>query len=203
MTGLLVLRAYISWYKQIRFSFSHVPFIPLWCLKNIEIVFIYLTLASYWLIYTYIYFRAAGYMSDKVPKKKIRLISFKFPFKSTNLSINSIFKAYLSLRDIWLKKMRCQLLFLEKVIATCVDQKVCWMLYSNRLNHKIRCHFWKKSLLATAADGEAANTGHKAGLWKRLRDELGRGFMTFWCIAHRSDLAFESLDMVAEFRHWM
>ena len=59
-----------------------------------------------------------------------------------------------------------------------------------------------EKLVGLTTDGEAGNTGVKCGLWKRLKDHLSRDFLTFWCIAHRSDLAFESLETVSEFRHW-
>jgi len=51
--------------------------------------------------------------------------------------------------------------------------------------------------MGLTTDSEAANTGSKSGLWKKLKDKLGRGFLTFWCTAHRSDLAFEELETVA------
>lgn len=58
-------------------------------------------------------------------------------------------------------------------------------------------------LIGLTTDGEAANTGCHTGLWKRMADKLGRGLITIWCIAHRSDLAFEDIESsVSEFRHW-
>jgi hypothetical protein len=36
-----------------------------------------------------------------------------------------------------------------------------------------------------------------------MTEYLGRGLLTIWCVAHRSDLALESIDrIVPEFRHW-
>ena len=52
------------------------------------------------------------------------------------------------------------------------------------------------NLVSLTTDGEAANTGSKTGLWKRLKDKLGRGFLTFWCVAHRSDLALKNLKQL-------
>ena len=43
--------------------------------------------------------------------------------------------------------------------------------------------------------GENANTGKKGGLWKLLRDLVGRDILTAWCICHRSDLAFEAVHL--------
>ena len=33
--------------------------------------------------------------------------------------------------------------------------------------------------LGLTTDGEAANTGSKTGFWKKLKNKLGRGFLTF------------------------
>lgn len=48
-------------------------------------------------------------------------------------------------------------------------------------------------LMGITTDGESANTGKNAGLWKLLSDQCGRQVLTFWCCAHRSDLAAESI----------
>ena len=64
-------------------------------------------------------------------------------------------------------------------------------------------HVLQEKLVGLTIDGEAANTGSKSGLRKKLKDKLGHGFLTLWCTAHRSDLALEEeLETVAEFRHW-
>lgn len=52
-------------------------------------------------------------------------------------------------------------------------------------------------------DGESANTGQKGGLWKLLADHVKRGILTFWCCAHRSDLAIEEMiATVPELNLW-
>jgi hypothetical protein len=48
-------------------------------------------------------------------------------------------------------------------------------------------------LMGITTDGESANTGRKAGLWKLLSDQCDREILTMWCCAHRSDLAAESI----------
>jgi len=50
-----------------------------------------------------------------------------------------------------------------------------------------------EKMVGLSTDGESANTGKKSGLWARMSQHLGRGWMTIWCVAHRSDLAFEIL----------
>ncbi|ESO03040.1 hypothetical protein HELRODRAFT_173907 [Helobdella robusta] len=52
--------------------------------------------------------------------------------------------------------------------------------------------------------GENSNTGRHGGLWVKMSEYLGHNMLTFWCIAHRSDLAFESVEnVVPEFCHWL
>ena len=46
-------------------------------------------------------------------------------------------------------------------------------------------------LVGVTTDGESANTGRHGGLWRLLADQVQRGLATFWCAAHRSDLAIE------------
>ena len=61
-----------------------------------------------------------------------------------------------------------------------------------------------EKLVGVTADGENANTGKKGGLWKLLRDHVGRDILTAWCICHRSDLALESVQTeVPELSIWM
>ena len=50
-----------------------------------------------------------------------------------------------------------------------------------------------EKLVGVTTDGESANTGKKGGLWKLLKDHVGRDILTAWCVCHRSDLALESL----------
>ena len=60
-----------------------------------------------------------------------------------------------------------------------------------------------RRLAGLTTDGEAANTGKRCSLWKKLQDHLGRRVLTVWCVCHRSDLALESVeDMVPELKHW-
>ena len=55
-------------------------------------------------------------------------------------------------------------------------------------------------LMGITTDGESANTGRKAGLWKLLSDQCGREILTMWYCAHRWDLAAESIiNSVPEF----
>lgn len=57
--------------------------------------------------------------------------------------------------------------------------------------------------VGVTTDGEAANTGSKAGLWKLLQEFAGKKLMTYWCVAHRSDLAVEQIvDTVPELKIW-
>lgn len=59
-------------------------------------------------------------------------------------------------------------------------------------------------LVGITTDGENANTGKNGGLWKLLKEHLGRDLMTLWCVCHRSDLALESVQLeVPELPHWM
>ena len=61
-----------------------------------------------------------------------------------------------------------------------------------------------EKLVGVTTDGENANTGKKGGLWKLLRDHVGRDILTAWCICHRSDLALESVQTeVPELSIWM
>ena len=61
-----------------------------------------------------------------------------------------------------------------------------------------------EKLVGVTTDGENANTGKKGGLWKLLRDHVGRDIITAWCICHRSDLALESVQAeVPELSIWM
>ena len=58
-------------------------------------------------------------------------------------------------------------------------------------------------VLSLSTDGEAANTGSNAGLWRKLTDELGRFILCIWCVCHRSDLAFHDLtESVPEMKRW-
>ena len=53
-------------------------------------------------------------------------------------------------------------------------------------------------------DGESANTGKDAGLWKLASEHYQRRFLTVWCVGHRSDLAMESVkDSVSEIELWL
>lgn len=62
----------------------------------------------------------------------------------------------------------------------------------------------KSKMVGLTTDGESANTGRHGGLWVKMSEYLERGILTFWCVAHRSDLAFESIESsVPEFRHWL
>ena len=61
-----------------------------------------------------------------------------------------------------------------------------------------------KKLVGVTTDGENANTGKNAGLWKLLKDHIGRDILTAWCVCHRSDLALESVQAaVPELSIWM
>ena len=58
-------------------------------------------------------------------------------------------------------------------------------------------------LVGITTDGELANTGRQGGLWRLLADQVQRGLATFWCAAHRSDLAIESVvSTVPELGIW-
>jgi hypothetical protein len=58
-------------------------------------------------------------------------------------------------------------------------------------------------LMGITTDGESANTGKNNGLWKLLSDQLKRDILTFWCCAHRSDLASEAIiAAVPELNIW-
>ena len=58
-------------------------------------------------------------------------------------------------------------------------------------------------LVGVTTDGESANTGRHGGLWCLLADQVQRGLATFWCAAHRSDLAIESVvSTVPELGIW-
>lgn len=55
-------------------------------------------------------------------------------------------------------------------------------------------------LIGITTDGESANTGKDGGLWKLLSNHQ---LLTVWCIAHRSDLAMESIIVtVPELKIW-
>ena len=61
----------------------------------------------------------------------------------------------------------------------------------------------KKKYAGVTTDGEAANTGSKSELWKRLEDHVERKLMNFWCACHRSDLAMEDMEeSVPELKVW-
>eukprot|EP00795_Rhopilema_esculentum_P007132 gene7132-biopygen8533 len=65
------------------------------------------------------------------------------------------------------------------------------------------CEANEDKLVGITTDGEAANTGRNAGLWKLLGDQLERNIFTFWCCAHRSDLATEAIiNSVPELKIW-
>lgn len=52
-------------------------------------------------------------------------------------------------------------------------------------------------------DGESANTGKHGGLWRLLSDHFDRKMLSFWCCAHRSDLAIEQvISTVPELKIW-
>ena len=58
-------------------------------------------------------------------------------------------------------------------------------------------------LVGVTTDGESANTGRQGGLWRLLAAQVQRGLATFWCAAHRSDLAIESVvSAVPELGIW-
>ena len=56
------------------------------------------------------------------------------------------------------------------------------------------CEANEKKLMGITTDGEAANTGCDSGIWKLLSDQCNRHILTFWCYAHWSDLAVESIS---------
>ena len=61
-----------------------------------------------------------------------------------------------------------------------------------------------EKLVGVTTDGENANTRKKGGLWKLLRNHVGRDILTAWCLCHRSDLALESVQAeVPELSIWM
>ena len=61
-----------------------------------------------------------------------------------------------------------------------------------------------EKLVGVTTDGESANTGKKGGLWKLLKNHVGRDILTAWCVCHRSDLALESLQAeVPELPIWL
>lgn len=61
----------------------------------------------------------------------------------------------------------------------------------------------QSSMVGLSTDGENANTGRHSGLWMKTEQLLGREILTFWCMAHRSDLCLGYLESsVAEFQHW-
>ena len=58
-------------------------------------------------------------------------------------------------------------------------------------------------LVGVTTDGESANTGRHGGLWRLLADQVQRGLATFWCAAHRSEIAIESVvSTVPELGIW-
>ena len=58
-------------------------------------------------------------------------------------------------------------------------------------------------LAEVTTDGESANTGKHGGLWRLLSDRFDRKLLSFWCCAHRSDLAIEQvIDAVPELKIW-
>ena len=60
-----------------------------------------------------------------------------------------------------------------------------------------------EKLYSLSTDGEAANTGVHAGLWKKVNDELNRLIPCVWCVCHRSDLAYHDLiTTVPELNRW-
>ncbi|ESN94349.1 hypothetical protein HELRODRAFT_164179 [Helobdella robusta] len=62
----------------------------------------------------------------------------------------------------------------------------------------------KAKMVGLTTDGENSNTGRHGGLWVKMSEYLGHNMLTLWGIAHRSDLAFESVEnVVPEFRHWL
>jgi hypothetical protein len=66
-----------------------------------------------------------------------------------------------------------------------------------------RCGASLDKLIGVTTDGEAANTGKSKGLWKLLQDFSGKTLLTFWCAAHRSDLALEEIiSTVPELKRW-
>ena len=65
------------------------------------------------------------------------------------------------------------------------------------------CGANRDKLSGITTDGEAASTGKKSGLWRLLIDQFERELLTFWCCAHRSDLAVESIIVsVPELKIW-
>ena len=61
-----------------------------------------------------------------------------------------------------------------------------------------------EKLVGVTTDGENANTVKKGGLWKLLRDHVGRDILAVWCICHQSDLALESVQTeVPELSIWI
>ena len=61
----------------------------------------------------------------------------------------------------------------------------------------------KSKLVGVTTDGESANTGRRNGFWKLLRTYLDRDIFSFWCVAHRSDLAVEDMEhAVPELHLW-
>jgi hypothetical protein len=57
--------------------------------------------------------------------------------------------------------------------------------------------------IGLTTDGESANTGRKAGLWVLLEQHLKKELFLVWCVCHRTDLAYDSLEVfVPEVKHW-
>ena len=62
----------------------------------------------------------------------------------------------------------------------------------------------KSYLVRLTTDGESTNFGRHAGLWVKIADYFGRSSPVVWCVAHRSDLAFENTESgLPEFVHWL
>lgn len=60
-----------------------------------------------------------------------------------------------------------------------------------------------QKMLSLSTDGESANTGRHAGLWKLVETHLNRYVLCIWCVCHRSDLAFHDLvSAVPELKRW-
>ena len=58
-------------------------------------------------------------------------------------------------------------------------------------------------VVSVTTDVESANTGRQGGLWRLLADQVQISLATFWCAAHRSDLAIESVvSTVPELGIW-
>jgi len=88
---------------------------------------------------------------------------------------------------------------LKKCRANFVEQKACCNLCQTCLFRKTLKQVLQENLVDLNTNGETADTSSKSGLWKKLKDQLGRGLLTVWRAAHRCGVALEDFETAAVF----